>query len=116
MKTSSCLAALLLVTGCASGDTILGVKTASDISGVMLTVRPADQVARCLAAALGSAAQSDGDGFAITLTGEQAAVYHVRPFEDKLNRYTTIVEISGSTEAPKGATPAICLSTGPGKA
>lgn len=109
MKTSFCFAAILLIAGCASGSEVVGIKTSSDTNGLMLTTRPADQVAQCLAAALGSSALPDASGFAITLT-RPAAVYHVRPLQDKLHRYLTIVEISGATEPPAGTAPALCLS------
>ncbi|MGI4730141.1 MAG: hypothetical protein ACRYFW_00150 [Janthinobacterium lividum] len=110
MKPPPYFVCLLTIAGCASGGDIVGVKPASDTSGLMLTARPADQVAQCIASTLGSTAQPEGSGFAITLPGALAAVYHVRPFDDKLHRYTTIVEISGSTEAPKGTAPAMCLA------
>lgn len=112
MKMPFTLAAALMIGGCASGGGIVGVKTSSGASGVMLTSRPAAQVAQCLAGALDGNAQPDGAGYTITVTGSLAAEYRIRSFEDKLRRYATIVEISGSMETPKGTQPALCLSSG----
>ena len=108
------IAALGLLAACAADDAVEGVRTGKDTNGLMLTSAAPAGVAQCISAALGSVARPEGSGFVIMPANGPPAAYHVRPFDDQLHRYVTIVEITGSTEPPAATVPSGCLHAEPG--
>lgn len=108
-----------LLSGCSSGGGVEGIKTSGDTTATLLTNRPAQQVAVCLADRLHAAVQPDGAGFVIMSAGTEGGAgpvrYRVYSIKDKLARFVTQVEQVGIADS-ESFVAATCLLGPPPRA
>jgi hypothetical protein len=89
---------LLPLAACASSDVIEGIRD-NGATTLMLTGRPADQVAACMGEKLQVSATNENSAYVLTTRDARPVTYRVFSITDKLNRYATEVDQIGSEPA-----------------
>jgi hypothetical protein len=92
------ISAVIPLSACASSreTQIDKAPMAATASGMMLTTKPSEQVARCLSAAYRTVPQAIAGGAAVAAAN--GATYHVMTFSDPLDRYITRVDVFGYSD------------------
>lgn len=98
MRIAVAVIASLWVAGCAGNDgiSVEGIKAPANVTSLMLTNRPAEGVASCIAAMLHTSVQPSEGDFLIATAPPSSATYRVRTITDPLGRFVTEVDQTGS--------------------
>lgn len=98
MKIIAAMAICVCLSACiiGGGSTVSGISSPTGATLAGLGNNSAKETAECMSRILKVAAQSDGNGYLLTVaSGRYPFTYRVRPIDDKLGRYTTQVDQMG---------------------